>query len=335
MQSTIVKFLISYGRSALFAIACLEGGNAHAASGHWDFGLYGNLYGTREYQAWVPDGYTGATPLPLVLVLHGCANDPNLMAGASRFNEVADAEGFIAVYPRQNVSANASRCWNWQLPIHQARGTGEPSILAGIVSSVKAAYNVDPQRVYVMGISAGGAMTATLLACYSDVFAAGAIHAGSMYKAATTLSGSVYAMLYGSIHSPDDRGRLAWQCSGSPSPRPLPVLVFHGSSDATVNPLNGEQAVRQFLQTNDIADDRSDNNSVRYVVTGTRTGQVPGGRSYTVRDYHYGGRLLAQHYIVAGMGHAWSGGDGDFPFTDPTGPDASVISWVFMKQHTR
>ena len=98
---------------------------------------------------------------------------------------------------------------------------------------------------------------------------------------------------------------------------------------------NGEQTVRQFLQTNDLADDRLDNDSARYTATSTSTGQVPGGRSYTVRDYLYGGRVLARYYTINGMGHAWSGGDGAFPFTDPKGPDASVISWVFLQQYTR
>ncbi|MBW8777181.1 MAG: PHB depolymerase family esterase, partial [Stenotrophomonas sp.] len=282
-------------------------------AGHWDIGLYGNLFGTREYQVWVPAGYDAAQPLPLLLVLHGCVTGPNLMGEASGFNDVADTEGFIVVYPRQNVTSNPARCWNWQLPINQARDSGEPSLLAGIVDKVKAGYSVDPHRVYVTGISAGGAMTSIMLACYSDVFAAGA----------------------GSIYSPDSNGRLAWQCSGSPSPRPLPVLVFHGSADLTVNPVNGQQAVRQFLQTNDLADDGLDNDSVKYVPTSTYHGQVPGGRAYTVDTYAYGGRTLVQHYVVQGMGHAWSGSQSGLPFTDPKGPDATLITWLFLKDYQR
>ncbi|MDQ7287764.1 PHB depolymerase family esterase [Stenotrophomonas sp. Sm2128] len=190
-------------------------GSALAAgpAGHWDIGLYGNLFGAREYQVWVPAGYDDQQPLPLLLVLHGCVNGPNLMGEASGFNDVADTEGFIVVYPRQNVTSNPARCWNWQLPINQARDSGEASILAGIVDKVKADYSVDPRRVYVTGISAGGAMTSIMLACYSDVFAAGAIHSGGMFKGATTISGSAYALLAGSIYSPDSNGRLAWQCS--------------------------------------------------------------------------------------------------------------------------
>ena len=312
-------------------------GSAFAAgsAGHWDFGIYGNLFGSREYQVWVPAGYEETKPLPVLLVLHGCVNGPNLMGEASGFNDVADVEGFIVVYPRQNVTSNPTRCWNWQLPINQARGSGEASILAGVVDAVKAAYAVDPRRVYVTGISAGGAMTSIMLACYSDVFAAGAIHSGGMYKGATTVSGSAYALLAGSIYSPESNGKLAWQCSGSPSPRPLPVLVFHGSADATVNPVNGQQAVRQFLQTNDLADDGLDNDSVKYVPTSTIAGQVPGGRAYTIKNYTYGGKTLVQDYLVHGMGHAWSGSTSGLPFTDPQGPDATLITWLFLKDQLR
>ncbi|WP_269791318.1 PHB depolymerase family esterase [Stenotrophomonas sp. Iso1] len=327
---------IKTGMVFLFTWLALAGSaNAQTATGHWDIGLYGNIFGSREYQVWVPADYSETQAQPLLLVLHGCVNGPNLMGEASGFNEVADAEGFIVVYPRQNVTSNPARCWNWQLPINQARGSGEAAILAGIVDAVKAGYNVDPRRVYVTGISAGGAMTSIMLACYSDVFAAGAVHSGGMYRGATTVSGSAYALLAGSIYSPDSNGRLAWQCSGSPSPRPLPVLVFHGSADSTVNPVNGQQAVRQFLQTNDLADDGFDNDSVKYVPTSTLNAQVPGGRAYTIDNYTYGGKTLVQHYVVHGMGHAWSGSDSGLPFTDPKGPDATLITWLFLKEHLR
>ncbi|KAG1086809.1 hypothetical protein G6F40_013861 [Rhizopus arrhizus] len=178
MNSTID----SIKRGLLMRCLCLAAGSASAAgpAGHWDIGLYGNLFGAREYQVWVPAGYDDAQPLPLLLVLHGCVTGPNLMGEASGFNDVADTEGFIVVYPRQNVTANPARCWNWQLPINQARDSGEAAILAGIVDKVKAGYSVDPHRVYVTGISAGGAMTSIMLACYSDVLAAGAIHSGGM-----------------------------------------------------------------------------------------------------------------------------------------------------------
>ncbi|WP_343650316.1 PHB depolymerase family esterase [Stenotrophomonas sp.] len=334
-MNAVIDSIRAAGRALCLCLAMGASAAAAGAEGHWDAGVYGNLFGSREYQVWVPAGYQASQPLPVLLVLHGCVTGPNLMGEASGFNEVADSEGFIVVYPRQNVTANGGRCWNWQLPVNQARGSGEASILAGIVGAVKSAYSVDPRRVYVTGISAGGAMTSIMLACYSDVFAAGAVHAGGMYKGATTVSGSAYALLAGSVYSPDSNGRLAWQCSGSPSPRPLPVLVFHGSADTTVNPVNGQQAVRQFLQTNDLADDGLDNDSVGTTPTSVFNGQVPGGHAYTVYSYQYGGRTLVQHYVVQGMGHAWSGSTSGLPFTDPQGPDATLITWLFLRDQQR
>lgn len=222
-----------------------------ALAGHWDFGLYGNIWGTREYQTWVPTHYSAGTPLPVVLMIHGCLSEPNSMAAVSRFNELADRENFIVVYPRQNVTANPQRCWNFMFSFNQARGSGEPSILMGIVNKVKAKYTVDAARVYVTGISSGGAMTSIMAACYSDVFAAGAVHSGGMYKGGVGPVTSAESLLLGSPFDPDVRGRDAWKCSGSPR-RLMPMLVVHGTSDIVVNPVNGDQTVQQFVQT-DIA----------------------------------------------------------------------------------
>jgi poly(3-hydroxybutyrate) depolymerase len=193
---------------------------------------------------------------------------------------------------------------------------------------------VDERRVYVGGVSAGAVMTSILMACYSDVFTAGMVGAGAMYKAATTAAGSAYAMSFGSIYSPDDRGYDAWACSGKPR-RKVPVLVVHGTSDSVVNPINGEQTVRQFLQTNDYADDGADNGSVSSQATRVWSATSPGGRDYTVRDYVSAGVLLVEQYEIQGMDHAWPGGDAAFPFADPSGPDGTAIMWDFFKQHVR
>lgn len=308
-----------------------------AAAGQWAFDLYGNIWGTREYQTWVPTNYRAGTPLPAVLVLHGCVTDPNSMAAVSRFNELADRENFIVIYPRQNVTANPSRCWNFMLSINQSRGMGEPSVLMGIVNKVKSRYSVDNSRVYVTGISAGGAMTSIMAACYSEVFAAAAVHSGGMYKGGVGLVTSAESLLLGSPYDPDVRGRDAWQCSGSPR-RLMPMLVFHGTSDIVVNPVNGDQTVQQFVQTNDLGDDGLDNNSAPYVASNlTReTTPVPGGKSYTVATYrNSAGTVVAQKYTVEGMNHAWSGGPPLWPFSDELGPDATGISWTFFKNYRR
>ncbi len=315
---------------ALFVLA----GGAPAHAGSWVYGTYTNIWGSRGFQLWVPAGYQPGQALPLVVGLHGCFQNPDQFAGLTRLNQKADAEKFLVLYPNQALFANGSQCWNFMLSSNQERGIGEPSIIVGMVDWVKSLYSVDAHRVYVGGVSAGGVMTSILMACYSDVFAAGMVGAGAMYKAATTASGSAYAMSFGSIYDPDDRGYDAWSCSGR-ARRKVPVLVIHGTDDSTVNPINGEQAVQQFVQTNDYADDGSDNDSVPYAATSVWYGSVPGGRSYTVKDYVYGGALLVQKYEIHGMDHSWPGGDDSYLFADPSGPDATTIMWDFLKQHTR
>jgi poly(hydroxyalkanoate) depolymerase family esterase len=313
-------------RMLLVSLAIFTG--APAQAGAWVYGAHGG----RSFQLWVPEGYQAGAQLPLVVALHGCLQNPDQFAGLTRLNVKADAEKFLVLYPNQAVFANPTQCWNFMLGGNQERGTGEPALIVGMVDLVKQHYAVDARRVYIGGVSAGAVMAGTLLACYSDVFAAGMVGAGAMYKAATTISGTAWAMSFGSIYHPDDRGRDAWACSGRPR-RTVPVLVMHGTEDDVVNPINGEQAVRQFLQTSDYGDDGVNNDSVRYVPTWTGSASVPGGRTYTVKDYVYGGELLARHFEVRGMGHAWPGGDSRYPFADPSGPDATTFMWDFFRQH--
>src|SRR5262249_22342340 len=142
------------------------------------------------------------------------------------------------------------------------------------------------------------------------------------------------ALLFGSPYDPDERGHEAWQCAGSPS-RLIPMLVFHGSDDIVVNPVNGDQVVQQFLQTNDWGDDRRDDDSIAYRATDTQYATVPGGHDYRVDSYVYGGVLVGQKYTVYGMNHAWSGGAPGWPFSDPCGPDATTITWNFFTAYHR
>ena len=322
---------VTCSRTGLLLLAVLTlTAAAPARAGTWVHGIEG----TRGFQLWVPTGYQADTPLPLVVALHGCFQNPSQFAGLSRLNEKADAEKFLVLYPNQATFANPTQCWNFMLVLNQTRGHGEPALVVGMVEQVKRHYAVDARRIYVGGVSSGAVLTGTLLACYSDVFAAGMIGAGAMYKAATTISGTGFAMLFGSIYHPDDRGRDAWECSGRPR-HTVPVLVVHGTKDSVVNIVNGRQATRQFLQTSDYGDDGVANDSIRPVATQVTRAGVPGGRAYTVEDYVYGGSLVARHIEIQGMDHAWPGGDSRYPFADPSGPDGTSIMWDFFRQHTR
>lgn len=324
-------------RSALFiTLALLMTGWVQA--GQWAAGVYGNQYGSRDYKLWLPTGHASGKAMPLVMMLHGCGSSAQKIAEVTRFNELADREGIVVVYPEQTFWASMVLCWDWAGAVSQTRDTGEPSILMGILGKVAASYGTDQHRQYVIGFSAGAAMAAILAACNADRIAAAAIHSGGMYKAATGFFEAGSAMSKGSRLDPDQSGIDAWKCSLSPRGR-MPVIVIHGSDDPTVRPINGEQAARQFVRFNDMTDDGVDNGSVKF--TQVRVAQMPpvvaGGFRYTVSDYLDGnGDSVVQYVLVSGLVHLWSGGAATSGRpAEPSGPDATALAWGFLKGKRR
>lgn len=295
---------------------------------------YEGAQGTRDYSVWIPAGYSSDQPAPLVVALHGCAQAPGQFAGLARLDAHADKRGYLVVYPHQPQTANPLRCWNWFVPANQGR-SGEAALLAGIVSEVRANYAVDSARIYVAGLSAGGLMSSILLACYPEVFAAGAVASGGMFGAATTLEEAGTMMKQGSPHDPQARGRDALACARNDQRLRRPVFVVQGSADKIVAPGNAEQTIAQFAQTNDLADDGNDNDSVRAEPSATAQPTPTGKLTYTVRDYSAGDDVLMQLLWVEGLGHAWSGGDAAFAYAEPGGPDATALMFDFFGRHRR
>jgi poly(hydroxyalkanoate) depolymerase family esterase len=248
---------------------------------------FANAAGTRAYKTYLPVRYRGQS-LPLIVMLHGCKQTPDDFAAGTRMNQLADELGFIVVYPAQARRANFSCCWNWFWPRDQKRDAGEPSLIAGITRQVITRYNVDARRVYVAGLSAGGAMAAVMGATYPDLYAAVGVHSGLPYGSARDAVSALAAM----------RGHRA--AAVAPLPH-LPTIVFHGDRDRIVHPRNGEYGtVGAELQS--------------------ETGQA-GGRAYTRTIYK--ARRILEHWLVHGAGHAWSGGNAKASYTDPSGPDAT------------
>lgn len=288
---------------------------------------YSNASGSRAYKLFVPSSYR-AEPMPLVVMLHGCKQDPDDFAAGTRLNHLAEEQGFLVAYPAQSARANGSKCWRWFEPGDQARHGAEPSIIAGIVARIGEAYCVDERRVFVAGLSAGAAMAVILGRTHPDVFAAVGAHSGLPHGAAHDVASAFAAMHGGGIH-PAGAHAPAEAASGqgdAPS-RGVPTIVFHGNRDATVAPKNGLAITERAVSTLAPA-------------TGPLTREVQdhtaqGRRSTRTRYVDRDGLPWVEQWIVHGGGHAWSGGSASGSFADPLGPDASREMLRFFLLHER
>ena len=270
---------------------------------------YRNEAGVRQYRLYVPSGYRGE-PAPLVVLLHGCKQSPEDFAAGTRMNAHAERLGWLAAYPEQSSAANGSRCWNWFRPEDQQRGRGEPALVAGITQQVMNEFAIDPGRVYITGLSAGGAAAAVMGSAYADLYAAIGIHSGLASGAAQDVPSAFAAMRHG--------GRVRPGPGGMPI---VPMIVFHGDRDRTVNPQNAEMILAQAAAGIEL-----DKHVAR--------GQVPGGHAYTLTRYtDRAGRVLLEYWQVHDAGHAWAGGSRDGSYTDPNGPDATSEMIRFFGNH--
>ena len=283
-------------------------------------GSYSNHAGSRAYKLYVPSTYHGQA-LPLVVMLHGCTQSPDDFAAGTRMNVLAEEHGCLVAYPAQSASANISKCWNWFKAEDQQRDSGEPSLIAGITRQIMAEYPVDPQRVYVAGLSAGGAAAAVMAATYPDLYAAVGVHSGLAVGAAKDMPSAFAAMQGGATTMPTqlstidrlrggaDRAddRVPWR----PGPHGQPAQRRSGHRPGARR--RGHRPAGNSDRT---------------------AGPGPGGRTYR-RTTHAdaAGQTLLEQWVIHGAGHAWAGGSPAGSYTDPQGPDASREMLRFFLEH--
>ncbi len=258
-----------------------------ASRGRFVAQRYANLAGARDYKLYIPGAYQGQ-PLPLLVMLHGCSQSADEFAMETRMNQLAEERQCFVAYPEQSPSSNCAKCWNWFNLGDQQRGQGEPSIIAGIAGKVIAEYGIDAARVFIAGLSAGGAMAVVMGRTYPDVFGAVGCHSGLPYGAATDAGSAMEVMRSGSASD------------AAPPARRMRTIVFHGDGDTTVHPSHGAGIIRQTLMA---APARQ---ALRQ--------RVDAGRRYTQHAHvDEAGDTLAEQWIVHGAGHGWCRGRGGGP----------------------
>jgi poly(hydroxyalkanoate) depolymerase family esterase len=290
--------------------------------------LAGAFRRQRDYFLYIPVKVRRRDRVPLLVMLHGCSQDARTFAQGSRMNELADQHRFLVLYPQQSLRANPLRCWNWFEP-GTGHGAREAATIAALVRDVARRYPIDRSRVYVAGISAGGAMTAILALCYGALFAACAIVAGMMYRAADSALAGTQAMRSGALVSPES---MADEAASRLSRKVqfVPALVIHGTHDSVVHPRNAEQIVRQFRRFAELRG-RSSEPLTDAVEQRIRSED----RSYRQRDYVRSDQLMLRSILIEGLGHAWSGGDDRLHFNDSAQPNTSRLIWDFVSRFRR
>lgn len=270
---------------------------------------HSGAHGSRDYRLYVPANQPEG-PIPLIVMLHGCTQSPEDFAVGTGMNVLAEQYGFMVAWPAQPQGANVQKCWNWFRPEDQARDQGEPALIATLVGDILRDHPTDPGRIYVAGLSAGGAAAAIMGAAYPELFSAVGVHSGLPVGGAQDVPSAFSAMRSGS--------------TGNGQPVVVPTIVFHGLADNTVHPANGDAVIAQVMQaTPDLKKVRA-------------SGTSEGGRSYRItRHDDADGRSVTEHWEIDGAGHAWAGGQESGSYTDPKGPDASREMLRFFLQHSR
>lgn len=280
-----------------------------------------------DYRLYLPSGSSQRDGLPLIVMLHGCKQDSLTFAEGTRMNALAEECRFAVLYPEQSPRSNPLRCWNW-FESASLVGAGEAALLARLIVQVTDRRPIDPRRVYLVGMSAGGAMACVLAVRHSRLFAACATHSGVMYGAAHSPLQALAAMQSGATAASMEESRRMMRDSGE-SAVTVPTLVIHGEHDTTVNPANAQQIIDELKFREEFIDPAGG------ALLPAVELRIDAGRGYRQQDYTRQGSVVLRKILIAGLAHAWSGGDDRLEFNDAAGPAASRLVVDFVMQYQR
>ena len=297
------------------------------ASGQVLSNTYNGTAGKRAWRLYVPARPT--VPRTMLVLLHGCLQTASDIAAGSRMDAVAEANGFLVLYPEQDVAANPRRCWNWFEEAHQRRDSGEPGLLAALIADVVTTHHVDPNSVHIAGISAGAGMAGLVAVAYPERFATLSLVSGVAWRAATSVGRALAVMKEGAGSAVPSADALLEAMAERA--RGIPALIIHGDKDAVLNARNGEEAAVQLVGVH---------NALRrargYPALSASTTTMRTDNGYAVSEQRWRddrGRTMVMLVRVAELGHAWSGGSAAGSFTDTRGPDTSRLIATFMATH--
>lgn len=284
MNSTFARTMrVLLAIAAALVLTPLAGSPAGAASLQ-PVGGFGTNPGALDMYVYVPDGLPAGAPA--VVAIHGCGQDAATYHANSGWRRFADEWGFALIYPQQRQANNSSGCFNWFQSEDQSRDAGEPASIAQMLDHAVKTYSLDPERAYVTGLSAGGAMTAIMLAAYPDRFAAGSVVAGLPYQCASGVASAFTCMNPGRNLAPSEWGDLVRGAHpGFEGPRPG-VAIWHGTADDRVVSANATESVKQWTDTAGVPADPTDATVIGPGTTRTTYGED-----------------AVRLYMVEGMGH--------------------------------
>ncbi|MGY8527040.1 extracellular catalytic domain type 1 short-chain-length polyhydroxyalkanoate depolymerase [Paracidovorax citrulli] len=291
----------------------------------------GELLSQLHYRLYEPL-HRASNAAPVVVMLHGCRQNADDLAGGSRMNALAEQQGFLVAYPEQPVRRHLQRCWHW-FDLGAEEGLREVLSIRALIDALAARPDVDPSRIYLAGMSAGAAMAAVVALRYPDKVAAVGLHSGVVIGAADNARSGLAVMRHGSTLGWRQPAALLESAGVPSSGAPMPALILHGLIDDIVNPVNARLLARQFLAYNRIGSTEAVGRPRRADADAALPALADG--HYLEVGYPGPEGNLVQLCEIAGLDHAWSGGDPAYRYHSATGPDASALMWDFFRRHRR